>query len=45
MRNTERVIVYSALAGIAAMSFLRGAERNASARMEPTPSDWVQPTR
>lgn len=39
MRNTERVIVYSALAGIAAMSFLRGAERNASARPEPTPSD------
>ena len=39
MRNTERVIVYSALAGIAAMSFLRGAERNASAVPEPTPSD------
>lgn len=39
MRNTERVIVYSALAGIAAVCFLRGAEPRAVAINAPVPSD------
>ena len=39
MRSTERIVLWSALAGIAAFTLLRGAERAATAVPAPVPQD------